>query len=214
MSLLLLLMMGCPAEQLGVDLPAGGVEAMSNEDLQRDVWGLSRGDLVDRRPGQPGHDRGLAFIGERLQKMHTLPAFGESWLQPAGVGFNLCSVQKGHSQEHILLYTVDQGQGAFESASGVAGLISLAKSFDTRERPAHSILFCVLAGAAGEETFFSDPGVPQDSIRASVRLEPMGARTQTDPEEGNPGQKHDLDFRVLLDQVRQVRVQIDAYLEP
>jgi hypothetical protein len=207
---LLLILMACPAERLGVELPEGGVDAMSNEDLQRDVWTLSRGTLSDRRPGQPGHEAGLAFIGERLQAMHTLPAFGESTLQPAGEGFNLCTVQKGVSQEHILISTRDDGLGAYRSASGVAGLISLAKSFDTRERPAHSVVFCVIAGEAGELAIAANPVVPSGSIRATFNLGPMGARG----EEPDPARDEDLDFRVLLEAVRQIRAQMEPFLKP
>jgi hypothetical protein len=211
-ALALLLLTGCPAEQFGVELPKGGVEAMSNEDLQRDVWGLSRGQLQDRRPGQPGHADGLEFIGKRLQAMHTLPAFGEEMLQKAGEGSNLCTVQKGQGQEHIVIQTVDQGLGAFESASGVAALISLAKSFDVRERPAQSIVFCVIAGNAGLRSLQAQPVVPPKTVRATFNLRPMGRRLPTN--EKSPGPKQDLDFRILLEEVRRVRTEIDAALQP
>jgi hypothetical protein len=56
--LLLLTLLGCPAEQLGVHIPEGGPDAMSHEDLTRDVHALVK--LGDRRPGAAGV-RGLGL---------------------------------------------------------------------------------------------------------------------------------------------------------
>lgn len=39
---MILLLIACPAEQLGIELPEGGAAAISQEDLQRDVFALSR----------------------------------------------------------------------------------------------------------------------------------------------------------------------------
>jgi len=211
-ALALVLLTACPAEQFGVELPKGGVEAMSNEDLQRDVWGLSRGAMQDRRPGQPGHELGLQFISKRLQAMHTLPGFGSEMLQKFQGGANLCTVQKGKGQEHILIQTLDHGLGAFESASGIAALISLAKSFDVRERPAQSIVFCVVSGEAGQKELAANPVVPPESVRVTIDLGPMGQRLAEN--EKSPGPNQDLDFRILLEKVRQIRVQIDEALNP
>ncbi len=209
-ALALVLLTACPAEQFGVELPKGGVEAMSNEDLQRDVWGLSRGAMQDRRPGQTGHEAGLQFISKRLQAMHTLPAFGSEMLQKFDGGANLCTVQKGRGQEHILIQTLDHGLGAFESASGIAALISLAKSFDVRERPAHSVVFCVVAGEAGQKALAANPVVPPGSVRATFDLGPMGQHVPDN--EKSPGPNQDLDFRILLEEVRQIRLEIDEAL--
>lgn len=38
------LLCACPAERLGIELPPGGAEAISHEDLQRDVYLLTRGE--------------------------------------------------------------------------------------------------------------------------------------------------------------------------
>ena len=220
-------LLACPAEQLGVTLPAGGVEAMSNEDLQRDIWALSRGELADRRVGASGHSKGLEHIGERLRQMHTLPAVGEAGLQAVGDGYNLCTVQKGRSQEHVLLSTTDEGVGAYRSASGVAGLIGLAKSFDGAERPPHSVLFCVFAGESGRAHFLEHPLVPDESIRGWIEIGPLGSpgelektatetglllRSPEPSEEESPGLSRDLDFRVVLDQLRDIHAEVDALL--
>ena len=222
------LLLACPAEQLGVTLPAGGVEAMSNEDLQRDVWSLSRGELVDRRVGSPGHALGVERIGARLQQMHTLPAVGESGLQSVGEGFNLCTVQKGKSQEHLLLSTTDQGIGALQSAAGIAGIVALAKTFDGAQRPLHSVLFCVFAGEEGRRHFLANPVVPQSSIRSWIELGPLGGpgeleklatetsvlfRSPLPLEEQSPGLDQDLDFRVLLEQLRVIHIAVDQAMK-
>ncbi|MEC7240168.1 MAG: hypothetical protein VXW32_02925 [Myxococcota bacterium] len=222
------LLLACPAEQLGVTLPAGGVDAMSNEDLQRDVWSLSRGALVDRRVGSPGHALGLERIGARLQQMHTLPAVGETGLQPVGEGFNLCTVQKGKSQEHVLLSTTDEGIGASQSAAGVAGIVGLAKTFDGAQRPPHSVLFCIFAGDEGRHHFLENPVVPLDSIRSWIELGALGGsedlekvptekgmlfQSKLPGEEKRPGLDQDLDFRVLLEQLREIHTAVDAAMQ-
>ena len=219
------LLLACPAEQLGVTLPAGGVEAMSNEDLQRDVWSLSRAELKDRRVGTPGHRLGVERIASRFQQMHTLPAIGEAGMQVAGDGFNLCMVQKGKSQEHVLLSTTDHGHGAYQSASGVAGLIALAKTFDGAERPPHSVLFCVFAGEEGQAVFESEPVVPWDTVRTRIAVGPLGSpgelvvskeehgglfiRSPEPSEAKSPGLEEDLDFRMVLTQLREIHAVIN-----
>jgi len=231
MIFLLLTLVGCPAEDLGVQLPVGGIDAMTNEDLKRDVWSLSRAPLEDRRVGQPGHEQGLALIEKRLISMKTLPAFRDA-RQPAGEGFNLCTVQKGQSQEHILITTIDSGVGAYESASGIAGLISLAKGLNEKKRPPHSLLFCVIAGEEGWAHFQAKPPVPLDGIRGWFELGPLGLEGELKEESmelagkqkrffhsalatkaESPGQQDDLDFRVLLSQLREIYATIQEELK-
>lgn len=96
-----LLLLGCPAEQLGIELPPGGEAAIHQEDLQRDVRGLTGadpGEWFARRMAQMGlevrRDRGWV-CGET-----NAPA--RAWLAPwpgsvddAAAGAALISVAKG-----------------------------------------------------------------------------------------------------------------------
>lgn len=57
MSIILWSLSGCPAEQLGIELPPGGAEAISAEDLRRDV-GILRAD-------------GARGFAARMKQMHA-----------------------------------------------------------------------------------------------------------------------------------------------
>ena len=133
--MLMALLLGCPAEWLRVPLPQGGVDALSMEDVQRDVWSLTQ--LDDRRPGQADHVAGVEITEQRLIQMHLLPGFGDkSYRAKAGEGLMLCGSRGGRSQKAVVVVSLDAGQGA-SSAASVASVVSLAKTWDTPEPPAH-----------------------------------------------------------------------------
>jgi hypothetical protein len=54
---ILLILLGCPAEQLGIELPPGGAEAISPEDLRRDHAILARD--------------GARGFADRMRQMHA-----------------------------------------------------------------------------------------------------------------------------------------------
>ena len=66
MFLLLLMLLGCPAERLGIPVPAQGVEAIALEDLRRDTEAWLNADRVD------AGDR-MAFLAERWSQMGLEP---------------------------------------------------------------------------------------------------------------------------------------------
>jgi len=216
---LVVFLLGCPAEDFGVHVPSGGIDSINNEDVQRDVWSLTRGSLSHRRVGEPGHQEGLKIIRRRLLQMRTLPAVGSQGFQAVGEGYNLCTIREGRGNLHVLLSVTDVGQGAYLSASSIAGLIGLAKGLDTPGRPAHSVVFCVFAGERGKEAFEAAPLFPVETLKSWIEIGPLGlpgelswveksdvhARvTVKDAVTSDQGIVDDLDFRILLEQIRDV----------
>ena len=225
---LVVFLLGCPAEDFGVHVPSGGIDSINNEDLQRDVWSLTRGSLSDRRVGMPGHEEGLEMIRRRLLQMRTLPAVGSQGFQSVGKGYNLCTIREGRGDQHVLLSVTDVGQGAYLSASSIAGLIGLAKSLDTPGRPAHSVVFCVFAGERGKEAFVAAPLFPVDTLKSWIEIGPLGLPGElswveksdvlrrvtvegaSTPEQGIVD---DLDFRILLKQIGAVHDIVSQVLQ-
>ncbi|MBN1337510.1 MAG: hypothetical protein JXB39_16275 [Deltaproteobacteria bacterium] len=218
MVLLLACLAGCPAERLGVELPPGGLQALSVEDLQRDVFLVvsARDGAAGARP-QDVADR----IERRLVSMHTLPAFGESYRQSVPGGANVCGRRDGFpGRGGTLVAALDAGAGADAGASAVAALVSLAKATDAREPPVRTQVFCRVA-PGGEARLASDPPVPWKDLDRVLVLGPLGGRTlevtrqerfgqpvlfaTTGPEPWH-GQPEDgaerIDYRVLLEHVK------------
>ena len=174
-SLLLpLLLLGCPAEQLGVHIPEGGPDAMSHEDLTRDVHALVK--LGDRRPGAPGARAGLEIIQRRLGEMKTLPAFGSGYVQQQATGWAVCGQKDGRSDRAVLIVALDAGDGAGDSAAPTAALISLAKSYDLNQPPPETLIFCAVSAQGGWETLWATPPVPQSTVKTLVVLGPLGEK--------------------------------------
>jgi hypothetical protein len=172
--LLLLTLLGCPAEQLGVHIPEGGPDAMSHEDLTRDVHALVK--LGDRRPGAPGVRAGLEIIQRRLGEMKTLPAFGRGYVEQQATGWAVCGQKDGRSDRAVLIVALDAGDGAGDSAAPTAALISLAKSYDLNQPPPETLIFCAVSAQGGWETLWATPPVPQNTVKTLVLLGPLGEK--------------------------------------
>jgi hypothetical protein len=203
----LLLTFGCPAERLGVDVPRGGPASVSQEDIQRDAWALLRGG-------------GSSHVEHRLQEMHTLPGFGDSYRSPAGA---LCGRKDGRGAgADVLLAPIGLGASA---AAATAALVSLAKAWDVPEPPARTVVFC----ATTLEAYALEPAVPLHTashwvlgplagteLRAEAGPLLGGAATtllSTGPDALH-GSAHDpferLDWRGLADRVREVHARVLA----
>lgn len=113
---LLLAGLGCPAEQLGIELPPGGAASISPEDTQRDVRGLLR--------------EGRPFYEKRMTQMGFEVRAGEGWA---------CGV-RGEGRPFGLVGPLPDDADA--AASG-AVLISLAKAWDTLDGPSRETWLCV-----------------------------------------------------------------------
>lgn len=106
--LLFSILLGCPAEQLGVELPEGGPQAISQEDLQRDTFGLRKEDP-------------LQFWLHRMDQMHaTVSSTGDKWA---------CVTIGGGGRRLLAPWPVD-----VETAVAAAALISVAKGWDGEEK--------------------------------------------------------------------------------
>jgi hypothetical protein len=113
--LLALIVLGCPAEQLGIELPPAGAGSIGMEDLLRDTRGVASGDW---RP----------FVSRRFEEMHLDVVEGAS----------VCGT-RGRGEPRAFRVAVP---GGVDEAAAVAVLISLAKAADTAESPG-AWRFCV-----------------------------------------------------------------------
>ena len=119
---LLLLLSGCPAAQLGIELPPEGMEAISAEDLRRDT------DLVQRD--------GAAGWRSRMEQMSATSMPGERVCMRQGDG-NADPLWSGFSGTG----TVTVGE-----AVDAAALISIAKAWDTLGEKPGPRVYCLGEG--------------------------------------------------------------------
>ncbi len=115
------MLIACPAERLGVEIPKGGIDAISAEDVQRDTYAMTR----------PGEDPGAVF-GRRLAQMHLPPP-----LEGAG---RVCGRRGGEGADRVI---VAPWPTDVASAAQAAALISLAKGWDGQAPPARTTWLCV-----------------------------------------------------------------------
>lgn len=185
-ALLWISLLACPvpAERVGVEIPKGGADSLSQEDLKRDLWLLSPQQLGGpRRPGEAGYSSGLQRIEARLAEMKTLPGFGDEVRRSAGAGTSLCTQKDGRSGRAVVVAALDEGDGADQSAASIAALISLAKAFDVPETPKHTVLFCVLPEPGGLEAWLGAPAVPLQDTVALLTLGPLAGPSPVKVEE-------------------------------
>lgn len=215
---------GCKAESLGVELARGGPDQISGEDLQRDVWLLMGPVAASRAPGSPGNAEAAGRFEERLQQMHTLPAFGQSYRRSLGQGWLVCGQKDGRSDRGLLFFAEDGGAGVRGGALPVASLISLAKAADILEPPTHTLLFCGAFGPGGLDAYALQPAFPLAKTLQIAEVGPLGdadvtgspeaplggaprQRYSTGPRPGDGGPEdraEAVDFRRVSDQLREV----------
>ena len=215
-------LMACPAEQLGVEIPRGGLSSLSIEDVTRDV-------MMVRRSGNRIRD-----TQRRLQDMRTLPAFGRSYHRVVADGEMLCGRRDGrmgeHSQEAIVVLAFDSRDDDLGGGSQIAGLISLAKIFDQHEPPKRSLVFCVTDREGGRERYFASPPVPLENTVALFTLGVLSGASETEinrteesmPTGGalihlhmdeEPSASNQLDFHTILSSVRALHDEITGLQE-
>jgi hypothetical protein len=222
---LLVWALGCKAEKLGVHLPPTGIDAVNLEDLQRDVFALGGPSAAPRGPGEPGAAAGAAWVEQRLSQMSLVPAYGRAWQQPLGDGRALvCGQRDGQSDDTIAILALDSGAGAAHGAVPLTALIALAKSFTGREKPSYTLLFCAVPEPGGLDAYAATPPIPLDRTVGVYTLGPfadgqlrtapaspvgsaprVALTTAKVPDPGPADRAEAVDFRRLLDRVRQVR---------
>jgi hypothetical protein len=137
---LMAVLCGCPAEWLGVPIPPRGVEAISQEDIQRDLFAL-----LEAGPGHRRNPEAATWVAKRLEQM------GLELLDTDNDGL-VCGLREGRQAGVLLLLSEPGPAGASQAALPDAQLISLAKSVHGLGRPRRGLAFCSLprslAGAA------------------------------------------------------------------
>jgi len=132
------MLVGCPAEKLGVPLPPRGLEAIDQEDLQRDMFQLLGPGGTERSP------EAEAWVAQRLDEMHLDPV-------PVDIDGAVCGLREGRDDGVLLLLAPVTRTGASRAALPDAALITLAKSTDGLPRPRRGLLFCSAPLATGPE---------------------------------------------------------------
>ena len=194
--LLLILAVGCQAESLGVDVPKGGPDAISQEDLQRDAWAFGKGDA--------------GAFEQRLQQMHTLPAFGSSYRS----GEVVCGIKDGRSGKSRVIAA--EGPAALPRAE----VISLAKAWDLPQPPEHSVVLCAWPDG-GAAAYANRPAVPLDSTLGVTVLGDLSGPALRATEAGSLGAAPVIhlsttpaagapDYRVVAARVREVYDRVNA----
>jgi len=172
-----LILGGCTAEDLRIDVPSGGLHTINQEDLQRDTWSLMK---LERAYGGWGEGTGGEELAEieiqrRFQALHTLPAFGRAFRSGDGT---ICARRDGVGSM-VLFVAEDLGRGAGESAAAVAALMGLAKAGDSPMPTGPNTLFCRVRGVFDGSELSAAPPVPWTEIDTVVRIGPMGGNHWT-----------------------------------
>lgn len=107
----MLALAGCPVEQLGIEMPPGGADAISQEDLQRDVFGLTT--------EEPG-----AWFARRAEQVGLEVRRGEGWV---------CGQRGSPTRAWVAAWP-----RSIDEAAAAAALLSVAKAWDTLDAPAPS----------------------------------------------------------------------------
>lgn len=147
---------GCPAERLGVELPKGGEGSISAEDLQRDVYALTRSEA----------GRGDAFA-RRMEQMHLAPDRAEG---------RVCAMRGGADAPRVI---VAAWTDTVPDAAAAAILISVAKGWDGTAPPRRTTWLCLAKAGASlpEGEVLAAPTVTADKIEA-IDYRSLRDRTQ------------------------------------
>ena len=150
----MMLWVGCEAGDLGVAVPKGGTDVLHRSVLKRDLWKMTDPRVGGRAPGSSGAKRVAKYIAKRLNMTGLKPAFGNSFRRDLGanVGELVCGVRRGSGEQAVVVAALDPGIGTV-SAIPIAGLLSLASTFETPTAPMHSLYFCVIPEAGGLNGF-------------------------------------------------------------
>lgn len=187
--LLIFALLGCRAELLGVELPRGGRDTISQEDLQRDTWLLAQ--IPDRSAGA---EQAAQELSRRFQQMHTRPGFSRSYVSAAGDARVVCAEKDGRGSGHVLVIAEDPGSGVAAGAAPSAALVSLLKGFDTPDLPPRGLMVCVLIGPGARAHLLAQPPLPLSEVELRL-VGPLGAgvaRVEPDTFGEHPAVRHAL----------------------
>jgi len=148
--LLWLTFMACDAERLDVHVPRGGPSAIDPASIKRDMWKMTDPRLAGRVPGSSGSHRVAAYLEHGMSSAGLSPAFGSEYRRDLGenVGEMVCGVRRGSGDQSVMIAALDPGIGTM-SVVPMAGLLSLAATFEAPQAPMHSLFFCSIPEASG-----------------------------------------------------------------
>lgn len=217
LGLVLACLVACPAEQLGVELPRGGPDAISQEDLRRDSWLLAQASAGAASPAQAG-----AVVAQRLSQMRLLPAFGGEWTRTSAGGLAICGRKDG-ADKSVLLVVAQGDPATVDGALSWAGLVSLAKGWDQPGQPRKTRILCAITRPL--DGAWPPPWlpVPADQVAAVAYLSSIaGAPLVVEGPRGTPPalslrtggdaptDAGGIDYRVVEGTVGQILARIDA----
>ena len=148
--------------------------------VKRDLWRLTDPRIGGRAPGSSGARRVAQYIADRFEANGLKPGFSGSFRQDLGqnIGEMICGVRQGSGDQAVVVIAMDPGIGIL-SALPVAGLISLASTFDAPDAPMHSMHFCVLPAAGGLTGFATRGPVAYQYVLESFTIGTLtGGRLQ------------------------------------
>ena len=160
------------------------------QQLLNDVKELSSDKYQGRKTGTEGNKMAAEYIIKRFEEL-KLRSFNNSYKQPFSFrhdkkdisGVNIFGYIPGKSEEvfiisahydHIGVVNKQVYNGADDNASGVAGLLSIAKYF-SKHQPEHTLIFAAFdaeeMGFQGAKAFVAKPPVSLEEIKLNVNLD-------------------------------------------
>jgi hypothetical protein len=141
---------GCDAEGLDVHVPRGGPSAVQPAAIKRDLWKMTDPRLAGRVPGSSGSHWVATHLENGMEAAGLRPAFDGEYRRDLGenVGEMVCGVRRGSGDQAVLIAAMDPGIGTM-SVVPMAGLLSLAATFEAPQAPMHSLFFCSIPEASG-----------------------------------------------------------------
>lgn len=128
--LLLSMLVGCPAESLGVRVPTSGLKAVTAEDLRRDAESISRSDANP-----------AALFKRRLEEMELAPT--------EVTGDRVCARRAGEGKPRLLVASWPvAGPAQAENAATAAVLISIAKGWHGKSPTGRPTWVCLARSEA------------------------------------------------------------------
>ncbi len=203
---MLLAVAGCAAPKSERD-EASEISAVR---IAEHVATLASDDFGGRFPGTRGETLTTAYIARAFEAAGAEPLLGAGWMQPVRLARkhmedggqqevhsnNVVAVVRGRTRaDEFVLYVAhwdhlgicaDAGaadricNGAVDNASGIGGLLELAKAFASGPRPERSVIFLATtaeeSGMLGTSRFIESGAVPLNAIVAVFGLDTIAVR--------------------------------------
>lgn len=185
-----------------VDTYQNVYQNITEAELSKHIKSLSSDKFMGRAPATEGETLVLNYLTEVFTQLGFQPVSGDSFLQgveleqatdssPTKTSYNFIATLPGfeNPDEHLIYSThwdhlgVDRTKkgdkiynGAQDNATGIAGLLELAKAFsELKLRPARSVTFIAFTGKEhgwlGSEFYTQNPIIPLDKTVANINLD-------------------------------------------